>query len=341
MANRFQILSLSGGGYLGLYTAAVLRRLEEDAGRPIGECFDLIAGTSVGGVIALGLAAGTTAADIERTFLEKGHEIFGGKPPRKTRAGRALATLGQLVMHPFRASYPSEPLREVIRSIIPMETTLGDLDRRVIIPAVNLTKGKPQVFKTPHHETFRRDWRLPVEDVAMATSAAPTFFPAHEIDSELFTDGGLYANSPDHLALHEASHFLNRDLVDVHLLSIGTTSASFSWSNANGKNLGWLNWAIGQRLIKALMASQQINVDYMARHILGDRYVRIDREQSAEQQIQLGLDVASDTSKSDLVALANASVRDVSAYGGIQSFFAHNPERPDFFAGSHHNGTTS
>lgn len=333
MQKRFQILCLSGGGYLGLYTAAVLRRLEEDAGKPIGDCFDLIAGTSVGGIIALGLAAGTTAAEIERAFLDKGHEIFGSKPPRKTGAGRALTTFRQVVTHPFRASYSSEPLCGVIRSIIPKETTLGDLRRRVIIPAVNLTKGKPQVFKTPHHETFRRDWKLRVEDVALATSAAPTFFPAHEIDSELFADGGLYANSPDQLALHEASHFLKQSFDDVRLLSIGTTSASFSWSNASGKNLGWLDWAIGQRLIKALMASQQINVDYMTRHVLGFRYVRIDHEQSAEQQIQLGLDVASDTAKSDLVALANASVRDASAYGECQAFFDHNPERPLFFAG--------
>lgn len=333
MANRFQILCLSGGGFLGLYTAAVLRRLEEEAGKPIGECFDLIAGTSVGGIIALGLASGTSAAEIEKAFLDKGHEIFGGKAPPKTAAGRGFATFKQLASHPFKASYSSDPLREVIRSIIPQEKTVGDLDRRVIIPAVNLTKGKPQVFKTPHHETFRRDWRLNVEDVALATSAAPTFFPAHEIDSEIFTDGGLYANSPDQLALHEATHFLNCDVSEIYLLSVGTTSASFSWSNANGTDLGWLNWAIGQRLIKALMASQQINVDYMTRHILGSRYVRMDQEQSAEQQGQLGLDIASDTAKADLVALANASVREFAPYGLVDSFLNHNPPEPQFYAG--------
>jgi patatin-like phospholipase/acyl hydrolase len=85
---------------------------------------------------------------------------------------------------------------------------MSDLVRPVVIPAVCLTKGGPKVFKTGHHPRFVLDWRLPVSDVALATSAAPTYFPAHRIGDDLYADGGMFANSPDMIALHEAEQFL-------------------------------------------------------------------------------------------------------------------------------------
>ena len=72
----FQILSLSGGGYMGLYTIAVLSELEDQIGRPLAGCFDLIAGTSVGGIIALGLAAEHPASNINDAFEEMGKAVF-------------------------------------------------------------------------------------------------------------------------------------------------------------------------------------------------------------------------------------------------------------------------
>jgi len=334
MTRPFQILCLSGGGYLGLYSAAVLRELEREVNEPIGSRFDLIAGTSVGGIIALGLASGASAAEIEAAFQANGHLIFSSQQPAKTSFGRTLNTWRRLTTTTHRPIYRSEPLRNTIRQLVPQDRCIGDLLTRVIIPAVNLSKGKPQVFKTPHHEKFRRDWRLKVEDVALATSAAPTFFPIHEIGSELFTDGGLYANSPDQLALHEALYFLGQDLGSIRMLSVGTTLTSFSWSNATGRNLGWFEWAKSQRLITAMMASQQINVDYVLHHTLGERYVRIDRTPSCEQEVQIGLDVASEVAKQDLLALASASVRDAIANPNLRELLSQRAERPHFFKGS-------
>src|SRR5262249_33903737 len=152
--------------------------------------------------------------------------------------------------------------------------------------------GSPQVFKTDHHPTFVRDWRLPLVDVALATSAAPTFFPLHRIGSELFADGGLYANSPDQLALHQAEHFLEQELADISLLSIGTTTSKFSFSNAASTDLGWIGWMENQRLPRVMIAAQQLNADFMLGHRLKDRYLRIDHDQSPEQERQLALDSA-------------------------------------------------
>ena len=84
----FQILSLSGGGFLGLYTISVLAELERQVRRPIASCFDLLAGTSVGGIIALGLAAEKPATDIKHAFESYGTRIFSDKPAPTNRLER-------------------------------------------------------------------------------------------------------------------------------------------------------------------------------------------------------------------------------------------------------------
>jgi patatin-like phospholipase/acyl hydrolase len=250
----FQILSLSGGGYLGLYTACVLAELESSAARPLASCFDLIAGTSIGGIIALGLAKGTSAEAIRDSFINEGPKIFSVKPPPQTLVTKRWS----LRVNATRAKYLSGALRRTIESIVGKDSKIGDLNHRVMIPTVNLTKGSPQVFKTDHHPTFVRDWKVPIVDVALATSAAPTFFPLHRIGGELFADGGLYANSPDELALHEAEYFLDQPRSGISVLSIGTTTAKFSFSNSAETDLGWMGWMDNQRLPRVMIASQQL-----------------------------------------------------------------------------------
>lgn len=168
----FQILSLSGGGYMGLYTARVLQRLEEQSGRPLRESFDLIAGTSIGGIIALGLAAGTPAEKICTHFQEHGPRIF---PARLDSRFNSVRLLRQLLVG---ASYSSAPLKNAIDAVLGGDIRIEQLGQRVIIPVVNMSSGAPQVFKTPHHPSFVRDGVLSCADVALATSAAPTFFPS-------------------------------------------------------------------------------------------------------------------------------------------------------------------
>ena len=312
---------------MGLYTACVLASLEEHYGRPLLEHFDLVAGTSVGGIIALGLAHGTSAREIRDAFLQHGADIFTDQPPAQNKFTQTIG----LRKNALKAKYDPAALRRTIVDLVGEDTKIGDLKHRVMIPAVNLTKGLPQVFKTPHHSTFIRDWRLKVVDVALATSAAPTFFPLHRIGGEMFADGGLYANAPDHLALHEAEHFLCQKVDTVSILSIGTTTSRFSMSNAIGVNLGWMGWMDGQRLPNVMIAAQQENTNYMMRHRLGGRYLRIDQTQSKEQERSLALDVASPTAKHDLAALAEASVREHLGKATLPTFFEHRAAMPVFF----------
>jgi uncharacterized protein len=211
---RFNVLSLSGGGFLELYTIAVLSALENTSGGPIARRFDLLAGTSVGGIIALGLAAEVPAKTIQTAFESNGIAIFSDRPA-PTNISQTIRDIGRSI---FRPKYSDEALRKTIVEIVGPNTLIGDLKHRVLIPAVNLTKGSPQIFKTPHHPTFRMDSHLKVVDVALATAAAPTYFPVAEIGDSLYADGGLYANSPDHLAVHEAERFLGQAKDNIYLL---------------------------------------------------------------------------------------------------------------------------
>lgn len=319
----FQILALSGGGFMGLFTASVLAELEEQLGRPIATCFDMIAGTSVGGIIGLGLASGTTATDIRDAFVQEGPNIFAVTPPPKGD----LATYVKLVRMAHRPLYSPAPLRKVIVKLVG-DRLMGDLRRRIVVPTVNLTKGGVQLFKTSHHPTFGRDWKVPVLDVALATSAAPSYFPVHTIGGQLYADGGLCANSPDQIAIHEACQYCDQTLDEVAVLSIGTTTASFAWSKAAGTDLGLVGWLKDQKLTRAMIGAQQALVNDMTRHMLGKRYLRIDHDPSASQQENLALDVASPVAISDLQGMAQIAVQRVTGTSALQTMMQHaSPEQ--------------
>lgn len=312
-----KILCLSGGGFLGLYTASVLELLEKEFGAPIADYFDLIAGTSIGGIIALALAANVPAEEIAATMRDNGGSIFGDDRPA---SGQVAETL-DLRKSAFSAKYRADGLKTLISDLVGEDTKIQDLKHRVLVPAVNLTKGAPQMFKTPHHPDLIRDGPRQLVDVALATSAAPTFFPIHTIDNQKFADGGMYANSPDLMALHEATHFLGASEQDVSILSIGTTSAKFSLAGSTSNDLGWLGWMSGQRLVSVMIASQQLSTHFMLQHKLGSNYFRIDADQSKEQERELSLDTASPAAISDLRGLADASAQAAFVKKELRTFF--------------------
>lgn len=314
----FQILSLSGGGFLGLYSLTVLTELEREAGKPIGRCFDLIAGTSVGGIVALAVAAEVPMLEVKTAFEKNGQQIFSA---RKAPSGW-LQVIRDLLRSALSPKYSPSSLEAVLREVLG-ERTLGDLAHPVLIPAVNLTKGQPQIFKTPHHATYRRDFRLKAVDVALATSAAPTYFPVAQIGDELFADGGLYANSPDLLSIHEAEHFLGQSVANIRLLSVGTTTTSFSFSHSTGRNLGSVGWLTNQRLMQASIGSQQLSTDFIAKHRLAGNYLRIDAIQSASQETTLALDVAHPEAQATLRALGESSVREFINNSTLQAILEH------------------
>ena len=198
-----------------------------------------------------------------------------------------------------------------------------------MFPTLNLTKGKPQIFKTPHHSTFVRDHYLKIVDVALATSAAPTYFPISEIGDELFADGGLYANSPDILALHEAEHFFEVPKKDIQMLSIGTTTTNFSFSHVGRLNLGVFGW--GRRLAQTMISAQQMDATYILGHQLGDRYMRIDEILSKDQERDIGLDIATKNAQKTIRGVASGSIQGNVNDPRLIKILSHRAPQPRFF----------
>jgi patatin-like phospholipase/acyl hydrolase len=250
---RFQILALDGGGAKALFTAHVLARLEQDLGVRVTDAFDLIAGTSAGGIVALGLGAGLTSADLATHYEELAQTVF---PKARRRPWRRIRQF----VSPL---YDAAPLRTVLTDVLG-DRKLGDSSKRLVVPAWDVGRGLVHVFKTPHHERLRRDWSIPMVDVAMATSAAPTFFPAARVDGHRLIDGGVWANNPSVVAVAEAVSVLGVPLSAIRVLNIGTTE-SVSHHPKRLDNGGFIQWAkpIGSTLIEASSRGGQGTAEHM------------------------------------------------------------------------------
>lgn len=266
----YHVLALSGGGYRGLYTASILAALEENLGRPIASHFDLICGTSAGGMLALGLASEIPAQELKAMFENEGKRIFGER-----------SILRKLLGFWFTAKHDSLGLRSVLTDRF-QDSTIGDLKHRVLIPAVNYSTGRGQFFKTPHHPSFELDHRMKIVDVAMATAAAPVYFPLARNNRGVFADGGLVGNAPGLFGLHEINTFLepNRK-VRVRVLAIGTMTVGATVRGGASLDQGFGRWRGG--LFDLVISAQESSVDYMLRQLLRDDYYHIDDQVTPDQ----------------------------------------------------------
>ena len=218
----FRILSLDGGGIMGAFPASVLATFEQALRMPIIDHFDLITGTSTGGIIAIGLAMGATAEEICRFYENDGPKIF----PQPKWGHRLSGWVGKFRMF-FRPKFEAGPLRLAIQGAVG-DRPLREAKTRLVIPSYDMNTGKVYLFKTPHHPSYTHHAGLSSVDAALATSAAPTYFPAHTIPGRgTFIDGGLWANCPTMVGLVEALDFLANQPEQVRMLSISTTSFPF------------------------------------------------------------------------------------------------------------------
>lgn len=310
--NGFQVLALTGGGFRGLYSARVLLELEQRAGKPVGQCFDLIAGTSIGGILALAVAFDRPMDSVIRAFRVAGPRIF---PPKSRLAGL------------FSSRYDSAPLREVIDEILAEGALLADAKHPLVIPALNLTTGKQQILKSRHNEAWTRDSKYSVRDVALATAAAPIYFPLVSLDNQLFADGGLFANAPDLVALHEANKFFGQPDSAVRMLSVGTLSSTYALPASTERNRGVSRWLRPAEfpLIQTILSVQQQFALQIVEHRLGERHVRIDGQPPDAVMRDVALDKASPESQEVLLGLAAKHVTDVIGTAPLQQFLAHVP----------------
>lgn len=268
--NQFKILSIDGGGIRGLYPATILSEIEAKLSDKLGpeaklhEYFDLICGTSTGGIIAIGLALGMSASELKSLYYDRGGDIFSKK--------RNL--LGQI----FNPAYNSELLKEILKNEFAKysktgDTRLGHAKTRLCIPIFNAEHSVSQVLKTAHHENLFTDFQIPAYQAALATSAAPTYFKpselnyTHTLNNELIVrrnniDGGVFCNNPALVGINEAIHLHGARLDQIKLLSIGTGVNKFQVSGEN-PSWGLKFWIANKNIFDLMIQSQSMHTENM------------------------------------------------------------------------------
>lgn len=325
MDAKFQILALSGGGIRGLHTARILEMIEAQLGVPLAQRFDLLCGTSIGGVLALGLALELPASALRELLQSRSHSVFARPIARRP---------------PFSLLVAKHDARRLRAELVRLfgDKTLGDLHHPIVIPAVDAAAGVAIMLKTPHHADLLVDHARRLVDVALATSAAPTYFPIFRApDSRLFVDGGLVANAPGLCGLHEAEVFFGQDASAVHILSIGTASVGrnvrsgrTSWA----RNLGTLRW--GSRVFDLTISAQESLVHGLLTHRCGPRYTVLDSKIDTERARDV--ERLNSVSYASIETLLAAAAKTGQEFLGTQKFHelsSHRPPPARFYYGAH------
>ncbi len=273
----FKILSIDGGGILGILPCMILseiekRFLDDDS---IGKHFDMIVGTSTGGIIALGLGQGKSAREISKLYTERGRFIFPGN-----RLTRWLRGWAGLAFTPYdRGNLEKELRREFSDGLF------GSSTIPTCIPSFEGRYGEPYVFKTPHHPDYKKDQYERIVDVGLSTAAAPTIFAAVKRNGYVFADGGIWANNPAMIGIVDAMTCYDIDRSQIRLLSLGCGQESFRmrWWHRIGGRLVW-----ARLFASSAMRAQSHNALGQAGLLIGrSNMVRLD---AAEVVSRIGMD---------------------------------------------------
>ena len=260
-----KILSIDGGGIRGIIPAMVLAKIEEKTGVPTAENFNLIAGTSTGGILALGLSrpddegnARFSAEKLVDIYENRGHEIF-----RKPRWEAV-----QL----FNEKYSHEGLEEVLDDCFG-ETLLEETVPKTMVTTYDLEARRPLFLKSWKEEHAE----VRMKDAARATSAAPTFFEPAQIcvgnQMRTLVDGGIFVNTPSVSAYAEAKK-LFPDEKDFFVVSIGTGQQTREIKHYEAKDWGLISWA--RPLLYCMFDGVSDAADYQMDKFLGvENYIRL------------------------------------------------------------------
>jgi patatin-like phospholipase/acyl hydrolase len=230
----------------------------------------MIAGTSTGGIIALGLAFGLRASEIRDFYVERGGLIF----PEAGFFGRIF----RWVRRWTRYVYDSRALEAELLRIFG-DAPLDRAQTRLCIPSFEGIHGEPWIFKTPHHPDYKKDRFATMVHVGLATSAAPTFLRAVSNSGYIMVDGGLWANNPIMNAVVDALACYDIERSQIRILSLGCGETSFQVSPSVATG-GLLQW---RRAILAAMRAQSLNALGQSYLLVGkNNVVRLDAPEARQ-----------------------------------------------------------
>jgi uncharacterized protein len=259
--------------YLDTFSERLFASNGKVSSADLGRAFDLIVGTSTGGIVACALAAGIPLAKVHELYANHGKQIFPFQWARGLPyVEKAVRGLGLGLKRGDAA------LRSVLTAALG-DRTVGSIyaERGIAlaIPTVDLNRHAPVVFKTQHLKRLNgRDNVRTLVDVCMATSAAPILRsmarlvePGNAGTSAVYVDGGLWANNPSLIGMIEAVEILaDREMSDrpIHLFMLGTLPSQGGEEVAeDALHRGAFGWAGGIRAISASLNAQAVGYDYI------------------------------------------------------------------------------
>jgi len=276
MARHVRVLSIDGGGIRGVIPAAVLTEIERRTSRTVPELFDLVAGTSTGGIIALALTAPGEhgaprwrASDLLDLYRREGEHIFSRSVWQRITSAEGV----------LDEKYPADGLEAALSKYFG-DVRLRDALTPVLVTAYELERRKPFFFRS-RRAAADPVYDFPMREAARATSAAPTYFEppelVNEADGERYAlvDGGVFANNPSMCAYAE---ILSEDRgADVFVVSLGTGQLNRPIHYADAKDWGLLGWA--KQIFNVVLDGVSDTTDYELEQLLGpERHARLQIE---------------------------------------------------------------
>ncbi|MDZ5473882.1 CBASS cGAMP-activated phospholipase [Bacillus sp. 31A1R] len=301
------MLCIDGGGIRGVFAIAILEALENECQQPISELFDVIAGTSTGSIIAASICVKKEMGEVLAGYKQYGEKIF----TRQAKVGL------------FKSVYSDRYLRRFFQKAFG-ELTLSDIKQPLLIPAVDVTHGKPFVLRSNFGHPDSEDLSIKLWDAVLSSCSAPIYFPPNNINNKyLSIDGGLWANNPSLVCITEAIHFFKKEMKDIQILSLGTGQQNIDFSIETEAHWGIRQWMpfhfpsmkVTPKLLDLALHLSSESVSYHCQLLLGNQYLRINEElgkevpfddvRFIEELIELGRQVVKDNKEEVLNFISN------------------------------------
>ncbi|WP_078546557.1 CBASS cGAMP-activated phospholipase [Litchfieldia alkalitelluris] len=269
-----KILCIDGGGIRGVFAISILKQIENELGECISNYFDVIAGTSTGSIIAASITMKRKMSDVLQSYEQYGKKIF--IPKSKFGLFKSI----------YSDQYLRKYLKEAFRGI-----SLEDIDKPLLIPAVNASNGKPYVHRSNFGHPESKDLSIELWDAVLSSCSAPIYFPPNNVKNNyLSIDGGLWANNPSLVCITDALHHFNEDLKDIKIFSLGTGIQTIHYSIDQNKYWGLKKWLpfhfpemkFTPKLIDLALNLSSESVTYHCQQLLGKNYLRINCELGKE-----------------------------------------------------------
>ncbi|MGD6775115.1 CBASS cGAMP-activated phospholipase [Sutcliffiella horikoshii] len=269
-----KMLCLDGGGIRGVFAVSILQEIEKEYNQPIADLVDLVAGTSTGSIIASSVSIKKPMKEVLSGYQKYGKQIF----TRQAKVGL------------FKSIYSDRQLRRFIMQAFG-KRKLKDITSPLLIPAVNLTHGRPFVHRSNYGNKAAKDMTIHLWDAVLSSCSAPVYFPPNNIGNDyLSIDGGLWANNPSLVCITEGLEYFKLKLEDIEILSIGTGLQKIDFTIQKNKYWGVKQWLpfqfpsmkVTPKLLDLALQLSSESVSYQCSHLLGSNYIRLNKELGEE-----------------------------------------------------------